>query len=400
MKKILLLSGILVALLGLTWLLTESGQFDQSFEIEKKLQAALRNPTQYKLPQATLRYQDSHWQSSKGIVLRAELLDELHRSLESIKIHRVMKNPPERESFFTNNLIVHINELELQVGDMSPAMDSFYLSLKGDPDVYVMDLNELGSMAVGDNENVLRQAKYQRMTDLLKFPEHGWQETRLFYILRRSGFQLFAKAQIRLDPVLLSKRFWGSEVIKSFVAGLQSLEILGEIKDEKPLGINVIENWSLTQADGSVEEWQFFQHPQVDLIYVWIESLKKAFPLNEASSDLVKAFPERLIDKPTLMQLKAPEESLVFTPALGDAWARLLREFLETKQSYDLITIHPGCQSESGGVEMRINQIKYQLQRTMESWLIRDCESGIQWTYRLPKDSPLDFSLDSAKLVP
>lgn len=400
MKKILLLSGILAVLLGLTWLLTESGQFDQSFEIEKKLQAALRNPTFYKLPQATLRYQDSHWQSSKGIVLRAELLDELHRSLESIKIHRVMKNPPARESFFTNNLIVQINDLELQWGDMSPAMDSFYLSLKGDPDVYVMDLNDLGSMAVGDNENVLRQAKYQRMTDLLKFPEHGWQETRLFYILRRSGFQLFSKAQIRLDPVLLSKRYWGSEVIKSFVAGLQSLEILGDIKDEKPLGINVIENWSLTQADGSVEEWQFFKHPQVDLIYVWIESLKKAFPLNEASSDLVQAFPERLIDKPTFMQLKAPEEQLVFAPLLKDSAVSALKGFLETKQSFDLVTIHPGCQAESGGVEMSINQIKYRLQRTMESWLIIDCESGIQWTYRLPKDSPLDFSLDSAKLVP
>jgi hypothetical protein len=247
---------------------------------------------------------------------------------------------------------------------------------------------------------VLRQAKYQRMTDLLNFPEQGWQETRLFYILRRSGFQLFSKAQIRLDPILLSKRYWGSEVIKSFVAGLQSLEILGDIKDERPLGLNVIENWSLTQADGSVEEWQFFQHPQVDLVYVWIESLKKAFPLNEASSDLVKAFPERLIDKPTFMQLKAPEEPLVFAPLLKDSAVSALREFLEKKQSFDLVTIHPGCQAESGGVEMSINQIKYQLQRTMESWLIRDCESGIQWTYRLPKDSPLDFSLDSAKLVP
>ncbi len=400
MKKILALFTILCALLGLTWMLTESGQFSESFELEKKLQAALRNPTLYKLPQATLRFENSHWQSSKGIVLRAELLDELHRSLESIKIQRVIKSPPERESFFANNIVVQINDLELQWGEMSPAMDSFYLSLKGDPDVYVMELDDLGSMAVGDNENVLRQAKYQRTTDLLKFPEHGWQETRLFYVLRRSGFLLFSKGNVRLDPVILSKRFWGNELIKSFVAGLQSLEILGEIKEEKPKGINIIENWSLTQPDGSVEEWEFFKHPQVDLVYVWIDSLKKAYPLNEPSSDLVKTFPERLIDKPFLMQLKTPEEALSFLPKLSDQAVQIFKEFLETKQSFDLISIHSGCISEAGSIEMNINQIKYRLQRSQESWLIRDCETGVEWTYRLPKDSPLDFSLDSVKLVP
>lgn len=400
MKKILILSAILCSLLGLTWLLTESGQFSQSTELEKKLQAALRNPTLYKLPNATLSYVDSHWQSSQGIVLRAELLDELHRSLESIKVHRVLKNPPQKESFFSRNLVVQINDLELLWGDMSPAMDSVYLSLTGDPDVYVMDLNELGSMAVGDNENVLRQAKYQRLTDLLNFPEHGWEETRLFYILRRSGFQLFSKGEIRLDPVVLSRRFWGAEVMKSFVAGLQSLEIHGEIKNQKPQGVSVIENWTLTQSDGSLEVWQFFQHPQVDLIYVWIEALQKAFPLNEASTELVKSYPERLIDKPTLFQLKSPEDSLSFTPALSPEAVSTFKEFLETKQSFDLVAIHAGCAPQAGSLEMKLNGVVYRLQRTDESWLIRDCETGVEWTYRLPKDSPLDFSLDSAKLVP
>ncbi len=400
MNKIVLLGLILCSLLGVTWLLTESGQFDQSYEIEKKLQAALKSPNLYKLPQATLRFEDSHWQNAKGIVLRAELLDELHRSLESIKIHRVIKNPPERESFFANNITVQINDLELQWGEMSPSMDSFYLSLKGDPDVYVMDLNELGSMAVGDNENVLRQAKYQRMTDLLNFPEHGWQETRLFYVLRRSGFQHFNKGSINLDPVKLSQRFWGNEVIKKFVAGLQSLELLGEIQTSKPKGITVFENWKLAQPNGIIDDWQFFHHPQVDLIYVWVESLQKAFPLNEASSDLVKVFPERLIDKPFIMQLKSPEEVLSFTPSLNPEAQDVFNEFLSSKQNYDLLTVHSGCSEKVEGVEMSINQIKYQLRRTHESWLIQDCETGVQWTYLLPKESPLDFSLDSAKLVP
>lgn len=398
MKKIAILSAILCILLGLTWALTENGLFDRSFELDKKLQAALRNPSRYQLPQATLLFKDNYWQSSRGVVLRAELLDELHRSLESIKIHRKIENPPERESFFAHNVEVHINDLILQWGEMSPSMDSFYLGIKGDPHVYVMDLNELGSLAVGDNENVLRQAKYQRMRDLLNFPEHGWQETRLFQVLRRSGFQLFKKGEINLDPINLSKRSWGNEVIKKFVAGLQSLEILGEIKDEKPQGLNVIENWKLTQADGSVDEWQFFPHPEVDLVYVWIESLKKAFPLNTPSSELIKVFPERLIDKPFMMQILGDKDTISFNPPLHQRAQESLEDFLYSSQNYDLLSLHKDC--STGGVDMIINKIKYQLQRQIESWTIQDCETGVRWTYRIPRDSPLDFSIDSAKLVP
>lgn len=398
MKKIVILSSILFSLLALTWVLTENGLFDRSFEFDKKLQAALRNPSRYQLPQATLLFKEDHWQSSKGVVLRAELLDELHRSLESIKIHRLLENPPERENFFSNNMEVHINDLVVQFGEMSPSMDSFYLGIKGDPHVYVMDLNELGSLAVGDNENVLRQAKYQRLRDLLNFPEHGWQETRLFQVLRRSGFQLFKKGDIILDPIQLSKRAWGDEVIKKFVAGLQSLEILGEIKNEKPKGLNVIEGWKLTQADGNVDEWQFFPHPSVDLVYVWIDSLKKSYPLNPASSELIKVFPERLIDKPFMMQLLGDEDIVRFNPPLNQQAQQTLEDFLYSSQNYDLLSLHKDC-SESG-IEMTINKIKYQLQRQLESWTIQDCETGVRWTYRLPKDSPLDFSIDSAKLKP
>ena len=244
MKKNLLLLALLASLLGLTWILTESGVLSSKSRLEELLVDALKNPQRIELPMAELYSKDGVWLTGAGEVARAEVLDEWHKSMEAIHIARVIPKPPVKKDFFTQEIRFTIDDQIFEFGDIAPSNDSFYLSVPGDPDVYVVDLYDMGSMAVADDEKVLLQEKYQRLRDLLLYPEDRWREERLLPLVRMAGFSHWEKGELMLDGNELKDRPWGIVVMNAFSAGLQSLVVKGPIMNQKPTGISLLEPWT------------------------------------------------------------------------------------------------------------------------------------------------------------
>jgi hypothetical protein len=396
MKKNLLLLAMLVSLLGLTWMLTESGVFSSKSRLEELLVDALKSPQKIELPLAELYVKDGVWLTGAGEVARAEVLDEWHKSMEAIHIARVIPNPPVKRDFFNQEIRFTIDDQVFEFGDIAPSNDSFYLSVPGDPDVYVVDLYDMGSLAVADDEKVLLQQKYQRLRDLLLYPEDRWREERLLPLLRLGGFSHWEKGELMLDGNALKDRPWGLVVMKAFSAGLQSLVVKGPIMTQKPTGISLLEPWTFIQSDGSKFVWEFYQHKSLDLIYVWVPHLGKAYSLDEPSSTLLKFFPERLMDTMFQMSFNPNKETATFYVA-GKvvAESKAVQQFLQSEQTFNQLTLmsEEDCQllEKQSRFEVRIGALHYGFRRLDKAWNILDCENGLSWMWSVPLDSQMDF---------
>ena len=402
MKKNLLLLALLVSLLGLTWILTESGVFSSKSRLEELLVDALKNPQKIELPMAELYAKDGVWLTGAGDVARAEVLDEWHKSMEAIHIARVIPKPPVKKDFFTQEIRFTIDDQIFEFGDIAPSNDSFYLSVPGDPDVYVVDLYDMGSMAVADDEKVLLQEKYQRLRDLLLYPEDRWREERLLPLVRMAGFSHWEKGELMLDGNELKNRPWGIVVMNAFSAGLQSLVVKGPIMNQKPTGISLLEPWTFTQSDGSNFVWEFYQHKSLDLVYVWVPHLGKAYPLDEPSSALLKFFPERLMDKMFQMAFNPNKETVTFHVA-GKlvAESKVVQQFLQSEQTFNQLALmgEEDCQllEKQSRFEVRIGTLHYGFRRLDKAWNILDCENGLSWMWSVPLESQMDFANLGAK---
>ena len=402
MKKNLLLLAMLVSLLGLTWILTESGVFSSKSRLEELLVDALKNPQKIELPMAELYSKDGVWLTGAGEVARAEVLDEWHKSMEAIRIARVIPKPPVKKDFFTQEIRFTIDDQVFEFGDIAPSNDSFYLSVPGDPDVYVVDLYDMGSLAVADDEKVLLQEKYQRLRDLLLYPEDRWREERLLPLVRLAGFSHWEKGELMLDGNELKDRPWGLVVMKAFSAGLQSLNVKGPIMTQKPTGISLLEPWTFIQSDGSKSVWEFYQHKSLDLVYVWVPHLGKAYPLDEPSSTLLKFFPERLMDKMFQMTFNPNKETVTFHVA-GKlvAESKVVQQFLQSEQTFNQLTLmsEEDCQllEKQSRFEVRIGSLHYGFRRLDKAWNILDCENGLSWMWSVPLESQMDFATLGAK---
>lgn len=405
MKKNLLLFAALVALLGLTWILTESGVFSSTSRFDDLLASAMKNPQKIELPLVELYVKDGVWLTGAGEVARAEILDEWHKSMEAIRIARVISKPPVKKDFFGQEIRFTIDEQIFEFGDLAPSNDSFYLSVPGDPDVYVVDLYDMGSMAVADDEKVLLQAKYQRLRDLLLYPEDRWREERLLPLLRLAGFSHWEKGELMLDGNELKDRPWGLAVMKAFSAGLQSLLVKGPIITQKPTGASLLEPWSFIQSDGSKFVWEFYQHTSLDLLYVWVPHLGKAYPLDEPSSTLLKSFPERLVDKMFQMTFNPSKETTSFHVAgklLKESThtSKAVQQFLQSEQTFSQLSLltDADCRTleTKSTFAVQIGTLHYGFRRLDKAWNILDCESGLSWMWSVPLESEMDFaSLDA-----
>jgi|GEM_PF-2879351 len=401
MKKNLFLFVGLIALVSLTWVLTESGWLSSTSRLEELLVQSLKNPQRLELPAAELYVKDGVWLTGAGEVARAEVLDEWHKSMEAIHIARVIERPENKKEFFTQELRFTIDEQIFEFGDLAPSNDSFYLSVPGDPDVYVVDLYDMGSMAVADDEKVLLQAKYQRLRDLLQYPEDRWREERLLPLLRLAGFSHWEKGELRLDGNELKERPWGLAVMKAFSAGLQSLLVKGPIMTQKPTGISLLEPWNFIQSDGSTSTWEFYQHNSLDLVYVWVPSLGKAYPLDEPSSTLIKFFPERLIDRLFQMNFNPAKDPAVFHVngklVKGDsAQTKAVQQFLLSEQTFNQLSMlsEEDCRvlEKKNSFMAQIGTLHYAFRRLEKGWNILECVTGLSWTWSVPLESQMDFA--------
>lgn len=406
MKKNLFLFVGLVALVSLTWVLTESGWLSNTPRLEELLVQSLKNPQRIELPAAELYVKDGVWLTGAGEVARAEVLDEWHKSMEAIHIARVIEKPENKKEFFTQELRFTIDEQIFEFGDLAPSNDSFYLSVPGDPDVYVVDLYDMGSMAVADDEKVLLQAKYQRLRDLLQYPEDRWREERLLPLLRLSGFSHWEKGELRLDGNELKDRPWGLAVMKAFSAGLQSMLVKGPIMSQKPTGISLLEPWNFIQSDGSTSTWEFYQHNSLNLVYVWVPSLGKAYPLDEPSSTLIKFFPERLIDRLFQMNFNPAKDSAVFHVAgklvkTETPKSKAVQQFLLSEQTFNQLSMlsEEDCRvlEKRASFMAQIGTLHYAFRRLEKGWNILECDTGLSWTWSVPLESQMDFATLESK---
>ncbi|MFP5491112.1 MAG: hypothetical protein ACLGG0_06405 [Bacteriovoracia bacterium] len=401
MKKILLLVGILGLLLTLTWVLTESGWMDKKSNLEKVMAKSLQNPQKFNLPAAELTMSEGVWRTGSGEIARAEVLEELHRSLESLTIARVISDAPDRNEFFGEGLKFSVDDQTFEWGSMAPSGDSFFLGLVGDPNVYVVDLRAMGSFAMADEEKVLLQSKYQRLRDLLLYPEDRWREERLLPLLQFAQFLNWEKGELKLDSLVLSKRPWGKAAMNAFLAGLQSLKVKGNILNQAPLKKSKIQPWFFTLHNGAKISWEFYEHPNLDLIYVWLPHLKKAYPLDQESSEFIGRFPERLVSKSFSMVLGEPGvkpeivENKQQVTVESEA-SKALTRFMQTAQTFEILSLITGkdCQelARTSVIQLKTQGIEYAWRRVSSGWAILDCETGLTWTWSLPLESPMDFA--------
>ncbi len=306
MKRLIPMAGLAALLLFATWLLTEKEVWKKQDAVEGSLRAALADLRSVELPHVRFAPRDGVWRTSSGQMVRAEALQEFQRSLEAFHFARVL-DPSEgggsREDFFGEGVNFKLNGTTFTLGDLAPSGDVFYFGMEGEPGVRVVDLREMGSLATADTENVLQEAKYQRLRDLFLANEHAWRETRLTLLTRLGSFRSWTDGERRLDAPALGARPWAEPLLKAFQAGLLSLHRQGEELAHKPAGKPALASWRFLEGKEETV-WEFYAHPSLPLLYVWVASLGRAFPVDEPSSALLRRFPARLIDKPSNLTLR------------------------------------------------------------------------------------------------
>lgn len=401
MRKLLLLMAALAGLLGVTWVLTESGWLTSATDFDKTLARALAQAHSYQLPQARLAQVDGVWRTGQGEIARAEVLTELHQSLERLRVARVIDSVEDRREFFSDGLRFTVNDVEFEWGDLAPSGDSFFLGIVGDPRVYVVDLYDMGSLAAVDDERILLQAKYQRLRDLLLYPEDRWREERLLPLLQFGKFRRWRKGELELSATTLSQAPWGTAIIQAFLSGLQSLRVKGAIQTQKPEKPSRIPSWSFEVDEKTTVTWEFFEHPSIDLIYVWVPHLGKAYPLDIESSDFLQRFPERLIGKSFSMVLGVPGEAAELleagqTVTVENSATKAVQRFLQTAQTFEHVTLLSAgdCRQLADTAQFAavIGGQRFDWRRVAGGWAVLNCAAGLSWTWSLPLDSAMDFA--------
>jgi len=398
MKRNLQLIALLLGLLGITWVITESGWLDSRSKLEIALKAALANPREIELPLAFLKVQQGVWRTAEGEIARAEILDELHNSLAGIQIAREIEHVESRKAFFSNELRFRIDDHVFEFGDLVPSNDGFYLGMVGDPKVYVVDLTQMGSLAVADENGLLQQAKYQRLRDLLLFPEDGWRDSRLTALLELNQFASWDRGQKSYVAHELTQLPWGKVVLDGFSANLRSLVVRGSILQEVPKTKKLPGVWNFKLTDGKSLTWEFYEHPSLDLIYVWVPQRARAYPLDEESSFHVKRFPAPLIGRMFNMTFNPQVETPEFTragKAVVNERTKLVENFLKTEQTFsELRLVDELCEEQikEAKFKVRIGSLNYAWVRQEKEWRIFDCAHGVEWRWKVPLDSGLEFA--------
>ncbi len=401
-----------MALLALTWFLTEQNGGEGVPVVQTRLREELARVRELTLPQARLRQQDGVWRLENGDMARADFLEEWHRSFEQFEVARTL-GPTEAsvEEVLADAVKVGINDEVFLVGDLTPAGEGFYFGRQGDPSVYVVDLNRVGSLAVADDDLQLQLAKYQRLRDMLTLPSDRWRELRLMPLTGMGTFDEWRVQGLTLRAGDWAGRPWGDPLVARVQAGLASLTLKGATVTARPAGKPAF-TWAFTQK-GKVSLWEFFPHRVHDVFTVWIGDQSRGHLLDGAASELVRTFPRTLVDRPLSLTLASTSwrEATVTegsrqwsvrregewraTPPAGAALAALL-EFLGAAQNYESVKLLTAeeCAALSKGAKISVD-----VEGAVWRWLsvsggrvLLECATGVALSWRLPLDSPLDFA--------
>lgn len=421
MKQNLWLSAILAALLGITWLVTEKQVLEEIPPAQTALRNALVNAKRISLPEAKLLQDASRvWRTSDGEVVRAEYLQELSKMIEQIKVAKAL-SPRElgsgKDAFFTNSHRIGLDDFELVLGDLTPTGESFYFTVTGAEEVYLADLQEMASAAVADTDNLLQREKYHRFIDLVTLPEARWKENRLGALTQFGSFKAWKSGELSLVISELKGRPWAELILSSFQRGIASLTVQGPILKSRPAKHARIEDWVFTLEDGTQASWEFYDHPSLELIYVWIPRLGKAYPLSQESSDFLKSFLPRLMPQsfPLVLSsapatslrlqeegqvwtvLEGPDRKLQFSPStINAADAELVLDFFTTKQTFDHLTLLSprDCQKLTAGARLKVitPEATWALLPVKGGSVFLECQAGIAIGWGKPENSALNFN--------
>lgn len=419
MKRNLLLGGVLALLLGVTWLVTEKKAFEHLPPAEAALQEALQSPQRYQLPNVTLTQQGQVWVNSEGEMVRAERLQEFHHSLEQFHVSKTIPSEEgglEAAAYFGQGLTFTVGKRQFVLGDIAPTGESFYFKVEGLPGVHLVDLNQMGSALVSDENRILQQEKYHRLRDLLQLPSARWRENRLVMLGQFGEFRQWSAGKFVLNAEEVSSHPWGHVLLEALQAGLSSLEVAGKTLDHPPTKRAGLDDWVFVLGDKSELRWEFYQHPDLELVYVWIPKQQKAYPLSQDSSDFLRELLPRLINRPLPLTIHpVPLDRVKLTEA-GQAWvgvrkgqgmeftpeginakrASELVKFFYTPQSFDYVTLLAADECA------RLKQgARFQVDWENEHWgvlpiqgglVFLQCEAHVALTWSLPLDSSLDFA--------
>lgn len=412
MKKNLLLTCVLVLVLGITFLLTETDIVRPRPQVEIQLQEALKVIRKIQLPQASFEQTAGVWRSSAGDIVKAELLDELHKSLEQFQVVRTLEGVDVPvDNFFAEALRVKLNGEEFLIGEMTPAQDGFYFGRTGDRHVYVVDLNAMGSLAVADDNHQLQLAKFQRLRDLLMLPEDRWRENRLVALTALGSFTEWKAGDIILRARQWGDYPWGDTLVQRVQAGLASLVLKGTILRKKPMG-KIFETWQFTQGKKTIS-WEIYSHPVHHIYLIWDESEGKAYPLDEPSSALLKEFPRTLVNAPLRLDLATSNwrEATVDQRAKtwkanreGSEWrvdppnpkVQSLLQFMEQSQNFEQVKLltPQECQTLALGSTfgVTVGEAHWRWLTVPQGRVLLECRAGIALSWRLPLESAIDFA--------
>lgn len=418
MKKNLWLLGILCGVLFLTWLITEQHIFSSTPVIETEFAQSIKSAKRILLPNAELAEVEGVWRLRDGEIARADYLQELHRSLEQIKVSKTITLDAGKTTveYFSAPVTIKLDDHEYIIGDLSATGESFYFTAKGSQGIYLVDLNEMGSVAVADSQNLLQREKYHRLRDLIQVSENGWRERRLAALTQFGSFRSWRSGEYSLIAAELKAKPWGELLVQALQAGIASLEVQGNVLKERPAKHASVGDWVFTLEDGSEASWEFFEHPTLELVYVWIPRLKKAYPLGQTSSDFLKDFIPRLIDRPfplTLHPTPLSEAQLsegkdqwkvsvnardekTFSPASIDVTAgETLLHFFRSQQNFDSLTLlaPKDCQRMLVGMRFgfKTPDMSWGILPVPGALVFLECSTSIALSWGLDRDSQMDI---------
>lgn len=174
MKKNLLLSGVLVVLLGITYFAQEKKNektFEESLVKDKLFPAPI---TRLKIAGIDAEKTGKSWMSGEKLLSHnvMNMVEEKIRQLKKVKT--VTGN---KADFFSSAIAFSVNGDELLVGDLSLDRQGFYLSHNGEMMLVVL---EGSAHEITRDENELQPTKYNELRALLSKSPKEFAETQLF----------------------------------------------------------------------------------------------------------------------------------------------------------------------------------------------------------------------------
>jgi hypothetical protein len=415
MKTNIVLLVIFVVLTSLTWYLTEGKKAELIAPEWTAWQESLQQTRTLRLPQTHLKQTSKAWRGEDGQFLRQEYVQELLTQLSSLKPQQFIQTSlkaADEAAFLGISKILSTDSMQIQLGELCPSRDCFYVYFPSAQKLWSVDLNQLASKAMADQDQHLNEAKYHRLMDLVTLSSEQWWDRRVTSAFEFKTLRFFQKENLKIDFQALP-----ASLKSLFYAEWMSLKWLNRKNVFDPDFTKIFRpqdvNWNLIFQDEKASpdsaKISLFKRKDLDLYALAHEKQNTTknpswiYTLDQESSDRLKTFPEKLVREKKYFSLY---DSSVDIEISIDSQKALHKHYTE-EQKKSLQNLFTSSQwwsnvtfwEDSRCQENRLKSLTrltlqghiWHLEKSLQILRLWNCAASVALEWQIPLESPLNF---------